>query len=77
MCVAGFAGPAGLQQRQAHRQAPGHKAPLGKGEAMNYFYSLEMRYLIHSMSYLPSGLSAWTQKSSKHVYFFIFEEGGG
>ena len=53
-------------------KAPDHEAPLGKGEAVNYFYSLEMTYLIHSVSYLPSGLSSWTYESYKHVCFFIF-----
>ena len=46
--------------------------PLGKGETVNYFYSLEMTYLIHSVSYLPSGLSSWTYESYKHIYCFIF-----
>lgn len=50
----------------------GHEAPLGKGEAVNYFYSLEMTYLIHSVSYLPSGLSSRIYESYKHIYFFIF-----
>ena len=53
------------------RKAPGREAPLGKGEAVNYVYSLEMTYLIHSVSYLPSGLSSWTYESYKHIYCFI------
>lgn len=69
-----FAAAAGLQLWQAHVEALGHKAPLGKGEALNYFYSLKMTYLIHSVSYLPSGVSAWTYESYKQVYFFIFAD---
>jgi len=30
-----------------------------------------MTYLIHSVSYLPSGLSSWTYESYKHIYCFI------
>lgn len=53
-------------------KAPGPEAPLGKGEAVNYFYSLEMTHLIHSVSYVPSGLSSWTYESYKHVSLSIF-----
>lgn len=53
----------GLQLQGADMKAPGHEAPLGKGEAVNYFYSLEMTYLIHSVSYLPSGWRSWTYES--------------
>lgn len=41
---------------------------LGKGEALNYDYSLGMIHLIHSVSCLPSGLSSCTYESYKHVF---------
>ena len=66
----GLAGAVGLQQTDT--KAPGREAPLGKGAAVNYFYSLEMTYLIHSVSYLPSRLSSRSSESYKHVHFFIF-----
>lgn len=67
----------GLQLQWVDMEAPGQEAPLEKGEAVNYFYSLEMTYLIHSVSYLPSGLSSWTYESYKHAYFFIFGDRRG
>ena len=48
----GFACVVRLQLWLADMRAPGHMAPLGKGEAVNYFYSLEMTHLIHPESYL-------------------------
>lgn len=66
----------GLQLQRAGLRAPSREAPLGKGEAVNYFYSLEMTYLIHSVSYLPSGLSSRACESYKHIYFFIFGDSG-
>lgn len=66
----GLAAAAGLPQTDM--KAQGREAPLGKGAAVNYLYSLEMTYLSHSVSYLPSGLSSQTSESYKHNHFFIF-----
>lgn len=68
----GLCGGCGAAAAGADVEAPGHEAPLGKGEAVNYLYGLEMTYLFHSVSYILSGLSSWTYESYKHVSFFIF-----
>lgn len=57
-----------LQELWVADAQPDMEAPLGKGEAMNYFYSLEMTYLIHSVNYLPSAWSSQTYESRKPFY---------